>query len=58
MDKRLMVAAPATRVYGVAGFWTLDERECGRTISHGARDMRKCRARCADGDHAPHSMSA
>jgi hypothetical protein len=44
--------------YGVAGFWMLDERECGWAPSHGPRDMRKWRARCADGDHAPHSMSA
>ena len=55
-----MIAALARLGYGVAGFWTLDERECGRATSHGPRNMRKCRARCADGDRDrdPHPMSA
>jgi hypothetical protein len=53
-----MVAALAKLGYCVAGFCMLDGRECGCATSHGPRDMRKCRARCADGDRAPHSMSA
>jgi hypothetical protein len=53
-----MVAALARLGYGVAGFWMPDERECGCATSHGARDMRKCRARCADGDRVQRSMSA
>jgi putative ABC transport system permease protein len=53
-----MVAALARLGYGVAGFWMLDERECGCATPHGPRDMRKCRARCADGDRDPHPTSA
>ena len=53
-----MVAALATLGYGVAGFWMLDDRECGCARSHCRRDMRKCGARCADGDLDPHCMSA
>jgi hypothetical protein len=53
-----MVAALAKLGYCVAGFWMLDGRGRRCATSHGPRDMRKCRARCADGDRAPHSMSA
>jgi hypothetical protein len=36
----------------------LDERGRRCATSYGPRDMRKFRARCADGDRDPHSMSA